>query len=466
MKPAFLRRRYYNQLEQDMEGWVKSGWVNEEGAQKILSASNPGDTSFRFSMIIGIFGAILLGFAALSFVGANWDEMSKVARIVLLFSVMWAAFAAGWLLDKKGYHTLKESAWLLGGVLFGVNIALIAQIYHIDRHPPDGMMLWGAGMLLIAAALESRFALAASFVIFTLWTGMETNWFAMTSHGAASRVHWFFLVLWGFSALLASRMKWFPAYHLAVLSIGFWLLISLFVLTDGYLMSHLSALATIVLVMVVLTLLALLYLNRHGQGVEDQFSWLLSHYTIGVLALLPLFAQITVGSRLFRYSSHSGAESLTFPLWAGLLIVLPLFGAVLWLLKQHRDRRSFRPVNLLFFGLIASWCSLFILALSLDLRSVIAVLSSPTLFRVFMLAIAIWLVSFGLEIHSPRIVNLGLLSFGIEVLYIYVKLFGTLMDTSLFFLLGGGVLVVLAFGLERMRRKLASNGHKTGGIAS
>ncbi len=457
MKPAFLKRRYFNQLQSDMKAWVSAGWVTQEGADHILRESEPGDSKYHFSMIIGIFGAVLLGFAALSFVGANWQEMGKLSRILLLFSLMWAAFGVGWLMDNKGYHGLKEAAWLLGGTLFGVNIALIAQIYHIDRHPPDGMMLWGAGMLLVAAALESKAALAASFAIITIWTMMETNWLSY-GYGLKPNVHWGFLVLWGFAAFLASRMKWFPAYHLAILSLGFWLFVSLFSLTRGTLMSHLSALATIVLVMVVVTLAALLFTKKAGQTLQKQFSYILSHYSIAVIALLPLLVQMTVGSRLFRYVGLRSAEMTAFPLWAVLLFVLPLFAAILWLLKRHYDRQSFRPVNMLFFGIISSWCVLFIVALALDLRPLVLLLSNPALFRILMLAIAIWLVSFGLEIHSPKIVNLGLLAFGIEVLYIYVKLFGSLMDTSLFFLMGGVVLIALAYGLERMRRKLSASG--------
>jgi len=39
---------------------------------------------------------------------------------------------------------------LLGVILFGSNIMLIAQIYHIDSHFPNGVLMWSLGALLAA----------------------------------------------------------------------------------------------------------------------------------------------------------------------------------------------------------------------------------------------------------------------------------------------------------------------------
>lgn len=58
---------------------------------------------------------------------------------------------------------------------------------------------------------------------------------------------------------------------------------------------------------------------------------------------------------------------------------------------------------------------------------------------------------------------MALTAFGAEVLYIYAKTMGNLLDTSLFFLVGGVLLIVLAIGLEKLRRALSGNQPHPGG---
>ncbi len=451
MKFSFLKHRYYNQLQEDIKEWVGAGWVSPQGAEQILAQQKPADSKFHFSTIIGILGAILLGFAALSFVGANWQEMSRLSRILLLFGLMWAAFGVAWGLEQKNYHGLKEAAYLLGGVLFGVNIALIAQIYHIDRHPPDGFMLWGAGMLLIAGALESRAALGATFLIIAVWTVMESEPFS--GRYLRDSAHWGFLLLWVPATYLAFKLKTILSYHLSLLSMGLWLVISFFIITQDYHLSVLSGVSSLVLLMVMVALMALRYTKPQALSVSEPLPRITVLYSIMVLSLLPLLTQIVVGNGLFVYLRWSHKHS--YPLWGIVLFVIPVVIAIGWLMKEHYEQKKLRLINVAFFALVASWCALFTIGHSFDWHGVVSFLANPTLFRILMLAIAIWLVNFGLEVRSAKIVNIGLFSFGVEVLYIYVKLFGSLMDTSLFFLLGGVVLIALAFGLEKMRRKLS-----------
>jgi uncharacterized membrane protein len=44
---------------------------------------------------------------------------------------------------------------LLGTMMFGAGIWLIAQIYHIDEHYPNALLIWSLGALGLAWALPS-----------------------------------------------------------------------------------------------------------------------------------------------------------------------------------------------------------------------------------------------------------------------------------------------------------------------
>jgi uncharacterized membrane protein len=52
--------------------------------------------------------------------------------------------------------------------------------------------------------------------------------------------------------------------------------------------------------------------------------------------------------------------------------------------------------------------------------------------------------------------TLGLVALGVEVVYLYVRTFGTLMDTALAFLVGGVLFMALAWGLYRLDRFLGT----------
>ncbi|MBW1792477.1 MAG: DUF2157 domain-containing protein, partial [Deltaproteobacteria bacterium] len=61
-----------------------------------------------------------------------------------------------------------------GGLFYGASIMLIAQIYHIGEHYPDGIFWWAMGVLPVAALLES-------VLIMMLAMGLAFTWFFVES---------------------------------------------------------------------------------------------------------------------------------------------------------------------------------------------------------------------------------------------------------------------------------------------
>ena len=120
------------------------------------------------------------------------------------------------LFKDRNMPFFSEAAILLGCGLFGANIMLIAQMYHMEGNPPDAVLLWGAGAALAAALLRSNSALALGIILFTLWSVMEGE--------LTRQVHWGYIIPWVGMAVLAFRMRWVPAYHLLLIGGLIWLL--------------------------------------------------------------------------------------------------------------------------------------------------------------------------------------------------------------------------------------------------
>src|SRR5690606_11887661 len=74
------------------------------------------------------------------------------------------------------------------------------------------------------------------------------------------------------------------------------------------------------------------------------------------------------------------------------------------------------------------------------------------------IGLSVWAINYGQRRHHRVAINLGIAAFGMEVLYIYFQTVGSLLNTALFFLAGGIVLVLMAVMLERVRRRLVGSG--------
>ena len=82
----------------DLDRWQASGWLTRDGINALRAEFEAPRTSIRLAHVLAILAAVLIGFAAMSFVAANWQEMSKLLRITIILAGLWALLAlAGWL---------------------------------------------------------------------------------------------------------------------------------------------------------------------------------------------------------------------------------------------------------------------------------------------------------------------------------------------------------------------------------
>jgi uncharacterized membrane protein len=217
---------YRRRLENDLKRWQDTGWVSAEGAEAIrfeLAAGSRG--GLTLAPILAVLGAVLFGFAAMSFVAANWQAMSKLARLVLLFSALWLAYGTAAFLFKRNMAAFAHAAILVGIGVYGASIMLIAQMYHMDGNPPDAVLFWGLGALLAGVLLRSTPALFAALALFCLWSSWES--------AQSDQVHLPFLATWLVTASAFAWLRWRPAIHLCALALSLWLILLGYLLTIG-----------------------------------------------------------------------------------------------------------------------------------------------------------------------------------------------------------------------------------------
>lgn len=354
----FSQWRYQRRVEQDLERWRAAGWLTEAGYAGIRADLRTARPGIGLAQSLSILAAVLIGFSVMSFVGANWEEMPRLARLGLLVGSLWVSYLGAGALFARSMSAFGHSAVLLGTALFGASIMLVSQMYHMDGNPPDAVLVWMAGTLLAGIALRSNPALAFAMVLASVWGVMET--------GQRNGVFWPYLAAWAAVAAAFYWQRWAPGVHLAGLTL------TAFVVSLGYMLSGGHEHALVVL--------------------------------IGVVA-----AAIAVAGEQVRPA--------LMPLWSGMLgYAVAIIFAGLWALQFAENTTD------------ASFVLLAIITLIVMLG-------------------AIW---WGLTFGHRGALWIGYLGFSAEILGIYAKKLGNLLDTSLFFLIAGLLVAALAYVAYRL----------------
>ena len=128
----------------------------QDAFSQLFAKEEKEDTQKRTIHIVVTIGAILIGVGVFSFIAANWQEMAKAAKIAIIVIAMLASYSLGWFFrEKKHYIKTGEALILLGAIIYGAGIFLVAQMFHTRGNWPDGFILWMIGAILMALAAES-----------------------------------------------------------------------------------------------------------------------------------------------------------------------------------------------------------------------------------------------------------------------------------------------------------------------
>lgn len=365
---------YKSRLEQDLPRWEREGWVTEAGGRAIRSelAASPG--LIGLAPVLAILGGILLLFGVMLFVAANWDAMSRLMRLVLLIGAMWAAYATAGALLQRGHEAFAQAAILVGCGLFGANIMLIAQLYHIEGDPPDGVLTWAVGSGLAAVLLRSNPGFGLTTILIGLWAALETT------HPIA--VFWPYLGAWAavFAAVaLTTRSRW--VLHLLALSLAFWVIHLGYVLNDGH---------------------------RHD---------LVTGVGLVVMALMSLG-----GPEIDRYLAVSRP------------------GLVYGLVVAFAGLYGMQFIEGLFYT--AAPAERWFASNGLPL----AVLAGAAL------ALVLGCLFWGARTDNRPLLWVSYVCFSLEILSLYFRTLGTMLDTSLFFLLAGALVIGLSWVAFRLHK--------------
>ncbi|MDY0169078.1 MAG: DUF2157 domain-containing protein [Thermoguttaceae bacterium] len=179
MPPRTITQSLHAWLCQEMAAWREAGVLTEPQSAAILelyetrSQIAQRQRSMALLALMGL-AALLMGLAVLLLVGYNWAAMPRAAKLAVIFGSLLAAHgAAFWLRYGLRAPRLSEVAFLLAALLYGAGIWLVAQVFHIQSHYPNGIWIWAVGVLLLALALDTLLLHTLLVALLALWVGTE-----------------------------------------------------------------------------------------------------------------------------------------------------------------------------------------------------------------------------------------------------------------------------------------------------
>lgn len=455
---------FFNRLQEEIPRWITNGWVSPQYQSQILASVNP-DTSVHPAdktrldktslntnldkarikpsfFVFSFLGMSLLTVGIILFFSSNWPMIPKIAKLALLLGGLWASYGiAGYLLTQKKdsppLRWFSQLLILLGVVIFGTNIFLIAQIYHIDAHFPNGLLLWSLGAWLVALLLHHQPSIVLSLILALIWSESESQYFLRS-------IHWWFAPIFLLNILPILKEKWDFALHIAFITLILWL-------TNN-----------------------ILWLNYpfYGSDQPNYFSFYFGLCSLGALTVWALSLAWQDKQKVFAFATLQyyaiffcllNLFYLTFPTVLKATIFIPTFYASVtvsfalllclayaWFYVRMK-RMTIVSAHLLVIGglLVTALVILLILNHFFLHYSLLAVG-----FNFLFIGFVLWFIALGYELREVIYINLAFLFFALFVVARYFDVFWDLLNRSFFFMGGGLILLLGSYILEKKRRTL------------
>ncbi|MBI4354132.1 MAG: DUF2157 domain-containing protein [Candidatus Omnitrophica bacterium] len=386
--------------DQQIKRWLAEGVITPQQAEKMMAdalASRKERTSDRLIVVVSTIGALLLGIGAVLFVAANWEGLSELMKTLVLSGSTFGVSYLGYVLayERKNFPKVGSALLFLGALLFGATLFLLAQMYHVEANSHLLILLWLIAILPLVYVLGSLPIAGLASVLWFMWIGL---------------------------AIFRQIRVMSPS---DVFALPILYLLSGILLFEGGGIHYLSEalrgvarvyrVAALKVVMAALFLLTFRFFSGHYDGWNPRAEGAFSAAMVAGVSVAAVLAILLVVFNL----CFNPSKSSTWKLEGGLS--LGVLGLTL----------------LLFF--FPSTTNVYTLLFNLVLVGCIAAL-----------------IGIGYQREDMRVVNIGMSYFALFVLVRYCDWFWKLLPRSIFFMVGGTILVLVGIAFEQKRRQLAA----------
>ena len=391
-------------LEKEAPTWVQQDIISLAQAEKLLSLY---DEKKRTIGLLPILGSLLVGIGILTYVAANWQAIGHLWRLLLLIAVMTGFYFVGERFHRNGDQRLGIGLLAIGLTSFGGSIFLIVQMYHMLLAQSTAFLIWGIAGVLLTWLYPSRVLFLYSVIV------LNISQFYSLSDTDQFNVFPFLVLAIGLGAYwLRHRNGWLA-----------WAL-GLSLVLQSVIMIGMQEWKIIWFFLPAMALYAAAdWLKDRSDVYGLQGSVLTGMYIFGIIMVL-FGDEIPV----LTFAAEDLMKTVIFLLVFAGLLAISAFG------KRRHSR----------IGTAGDWLLL--------LPWFFVTQGSGFLYLLALCFYSLYVLWHGYTEQWRFRVNLGTLLFLFAVLLAYVRLAWDFMDKSLFFILGGILLLLLSWYLNRRRK--------------
>ena len=226
-----LIRLLKKDLATEASTWVEQELISVDQARSIcrlygvdFDDVREQSTAYRILVVLGL---LFIGLSLITVIGANWEAIPRGVRLAGM--IVLTAGTHG--LALRQYLSPGPSAgaglFMLGNIFYGASIVLIAQVYHLGEHMPDGVFWWAIGSLPFALVLCSPWLTLFSGMLALIWFFLE--------YSAGFFAAWFPVFIAAEIYVLVRGRPNVPLFLVCVASLLIWVETSLSILwTEGW----------------------------------------------------------------------------------------------------------------------------------------------------------------------------------------------------------------------------------------
>lgn len=387
-----------NKLQKEGQKWVEDGIISEQQLHAILAKYIKRDPSYIFISLAVLF--ISIGVLLFSF--SDWAQISHIIRISIISIFMFALYIIGNQLYKKGIIPYGIGFIILGYIFFGATLFLMTNLYQITMINIWVYVMWSLLGLVLFYIYKNPYLFAVGLLI----TVIGQIDYALSF----SSFHYllFAVFILGYFHFAFHERNPLSSY---IFSVGYsiqmlilimaeniqyyWLMILFFL---PYIMAQFLKESSLKNAFIYISLLSV-FIFKMYESFLLQESYFLDTIEYSVLFFI-VWGIIWIGTLGFSWIKNDPLIIMN------LILFIPLF---------------FLPYAYIF------------------------VLLSMFIFSLYWL-----IVGYQKELHGKIVI--GMTSFIISTFTAYIQFAWEMMNRSLFFIIGGILLFLISYILERQRR--------------
>ena len=174
-----LIRLLKRDLAKEVTDWAKENLISTDQAVQIcqrygIDYHHQQDNSLGYHVLV-VLGYLFIGLAIIVLVGHNWEDIPRGLRMgALIVTTLSFNLFGLWQYQNDKPHAA-VGCLFLGSLCYGATIMLIAQIYHIGEHYPDGVLFWALGVLPLAIFMRSTLLMLLTATLAIIWLFAEAS---------------------------------------------------------------------------------------------------------------------------------------------------------------------------------------------------------------------------------------------------------------------------------------------------